>query len=192
MCAAPSSIPPVKASLTALHERYQAAYQAAGQQPQTEYIGEWDAPCFIGEVRYGLIDWKAVPQQPELDFSGVEQGLESQLNEQVKSFYGLFYAADLHLSFDGHPLILSQIIADEDADRLQRNLIAHVLMKRKLQQAITLFIGTSEESEDLIISVDNLTGEVGLEYAGKPQHEVLAKDLAEFLQRVEPRVVSPE
>lgn len=192
MCAAPTSISPIQSSLAALHERYQQAYEAAGLTPQTEYIDEWDAPCYAGELRFGMIPWRAVPQRPPLDFTGIEQGLESQLHEQVKAFYEMFYAADLHLSFDGHPVTLSQILCTEDGDRLARNLIAHVLMKRKLQQGITLFIGTSEESEDLIISVDNLSGEVGLEYAGKPQHEVLAPDLATFLDRAQPRVVSPE
>lgn len=191
MCAASNNLGPLQSTLIVLHERYQAAYQAAGVQPQTEYIAEWDAPCYAGEVRYGMIPWKAVRQQPVLDFHGVEKGLELQFNEQLKLFYGLFYAADLYLTFDDHPITLSQVMAEQDVDRLQRNLIAHVLMKRKLEQDITLFIGTSEESEDLIISVDNASGEVGLEYAGKPQHAVLAKSLTEFLQQVEPRVITP-
>lgn len=191
MCTASNNFAPLQAALIALHERYQVAYQAAGVQPQTEYIAEWDAPCYAGEVRYSMIPWKAVRQQPELDFNGVEKGLELELNEQLKSFYGLLYAADLHLTFDDHPITLSQVMAEQDGERLQRNLIAHVLMKYKLQQSPTLFIGTSEESEDLIISVDNESGEVGLEYAGKPQHAVLAKNLTEFLQQVEPRVITP-
>lgn len=191
MCAASNNLSSLQSALSALHQRYQLAYQVAGVQPQTEYIAEWDAPCYDGEVRYGMIPWKAVRQQPELDFSGVEKGLGLELNEQLKAFYGLYYAADLELTFDGHPMTLSQVMAEEDAERLQRNLIAHVLMKHKLEQSTTLFIGTSEESEDLIISVNNQSGEVGLEYAGKPQHAVLAKNLTEFLQHVEPRVTSP-
>lgn len=178
--------------LADLHQRYQAAYAVESKQPMTEYIDGWNAPCYQGEVRYGMIAWKAVLQQPATDFRGVEQGLGCQLDEQLKAFYQGYFAADLYLSFDGHPIVLSQVMSVEDVDRLQRNLIAHVLMKRRLEQPVTLFLGTSETSDDLIISVHNETGEVGLEYAGKPHHATLAANVAEFLARCTPRVVVPE
>lgn len=182
----------IRRALAGLHQRYQAHYEKTGLRPVTEYIDEWDAPCYDGEVRYGMIPWRAVLQQPTTDFRGVEQGLECQLDAQVKAFYGSFFAADLHLEFDGHPITLSQVLSVEDVDRLLRNLIAHVLMKRRLEQPATLFIGTSDESEDLIISVNNDTGEVGLEYAGKPHHATLAENLEAFLVTCVPRIVAPE
>lgn len=178
-------------ALRDLHQRYQAAYAAAGLAPQTEYIDQWQAPCYDGEVRFGYVPWRAVQQQPMTDFSNLEAGLESTIQQDVQTFYGAFYAADLHLSYGSHVLTLSQVIADQDIERLQRNLIAHVLMKRQLQQEVTLFIGTCDDSEDLIVSVDNLSGHVGLEYAGRPQHERLADSLAEFLQQASPRVIDP-
>ena len=184
-----SSSESFRRTLAELHQRYQMAYQSHAIQPRTDYIDEWKAPCYDGEVRYGLIPWKAVLQQPVTNFDGVEHGLECQLNEQVKVFYQGFFAADLHLNFATHPIILSQVMCVEDAERLQRNLIAHVLMKRRLAQPITLFIGTGEESEDLIISVDNATGKVGLEYVGQPQHGVLAENLEQFLASCTPRIV---
>lgn len=180
----------VRRTLADLHQRYQAAYASQSQRPLTEYIDEWNAPCYDGPVRYGLIPWKAVLQQPLTSFDGVEQGLECSLDAQVKAFYQSFFAADLHLSFKSHPITLSQVMCVEDVDRLQRNLIAHVLMKRRLGQPITLFIGTGEESEDLIISVENITGVVGLEYVGQPQHSVVANSLDEFLAECTPRIVN--
>lgn len=178
-------------NLIELHQRYHSAYEFAGVKPQTEYIDEWDAPCYDGEVRYGCIPWRSVRRQSALDFSNIEHGLESQLHSSVKTFYGLYYAADLHVKVGAHAITLSQIMCDEDTERLQRNLIAHVLMKRQLQQEVTLFIGTSEDSDDLIVSVDNISGKVGLEYAGKPHHEVLSESLAEFLAMAQPRIVEP-
>lgn len=182
----------VRRTLADLHQRYQGAYEAQSLQPQIEYIAEWNAPCYDGEVRYGLIPWRAVLQQHETSFGGVEEGLGCQLDAQVKAFYQSFFAADLHLSFETHPITLSQVMCVEDVERLQRNLIAHVLMKRRLAQPVTLFIGTGEESEDLIISVDNDSGVVGLEYAGKPHHCVLANSLDEFLAACTPRVVTED
>ncbi|RAJ96540.1 SecY-interacting protein [Aliidiomarina maris] len=177
-------------ALSDLHQRYQAAYADVDRQPTTEYIDEWQAPCYASEVRYGEVAWRPVLQQPKADFSGVEHGLEMPLNAQVKAFYGQFFAADLYVTVDTHPVVLSQVMCSEDLDRLQRNLIAHVLMKRRLGQPETLFIGTGEESEDLIISVDNATGVVGLEYAGKPQHAELAPNLTAFLHQCQARVVA--
>lgn len=178
-------------NLAELHQRYHSAYKLAGVKPQTEYIDEWNAPCYDGEVRYGCIPWRSVRRSSVLDFSNIEHGLESQIHNSVKTFYGLYYAADLHVEVGAHAITLSQIMCDEDAERLQRNLIAHVLMKRQLQQEVTLFIGTSEDSDDLIVSVDNLSGKVGLEYAGKPHHKVLSESLADFLSMAQPRVIEP-
>ncbi|RUO32051.1 SecY-interacting protein [Aliidiomarina sedimenti] len=177
-------------ALADLQQRYRRAYTEAGTVPQTEYLDEWQAPCYDGDVRFGLIPWRAVVQQPVTNFNDVERGLESQLHTDVQLFYATYFAADLHVALDGQPMTLSQVMCVEDVERLQRNLIAHVLMKRQLQQDVTLFIGTSDASDDLIVSVHNLTGEVGLEYAGKPQHEKLADNLTEFLQRLDVRVVT--
>lgn len=178
--------------LAQLHDSYQRSYEQEGEMPLTDYIDEWEVPCYRGDVKYGMIAWRAVEQHPSADFTGVERGLECQLDAQVKAFFGHYFAADLHVAFEHHPITLSQVISVEDVDRLQRNLIAHVLMKRRLEQPDTLFIGTSDESEDLIISVDNSTGVVGLEFVGKPQHAELAANLTEFLQQLSVRVVRPD
>jgi SecY interacting protein Syd len=172
-----------------LFTRYRNAYAAKNQVPVTDCIDEWDAPCYEGEVKYGEIGWKPVRQEPPLDFSGIERGLQRDLHADVCDFYGAYYAGDLHLHYNNCDFTLLQVLHSEDAERLQRNLVAHVLMKDKLKQDTTLFIGTTEASDDLMISVDNQTGVVGLEYAGKAQHEKLANSMAELLAGSEPRVV---
>ena len=78
-----------------------------------------------------------------------------------------------------------QIWNDDDAERLQQNLIGHVLMKRQLKQPETLFFALTDE-EDFIVSVDNASGQVVLEQVGKPAQQVLAQDLAEFLATLQP------
>ncbi len=178
-------------SLKLLHERYAAFYQAAGLMPRAEYISNWDAPCYRGKPSGGEIDWQAVPQQEKLDFSGVEHALEMPLDTQVKDFFSCVYAGDLALEFRGNQLTLLQVMHPEDGERLQQNLIGHVMMKQRLKQSITLFVGLTDE-DDLLISVNNETGEVGLEYVGKDQHEILATDLASFLAEVEPRLPADE
>ncbi|RUO25398.1 SecY-interacting protein [Aliidiomarina minuta] len=179
-------------ALTKLHERYQSAYEEQDLLPQTDYMEEWSGTCYQGEVKYGLIGWKPCKQEPEFDFSAIEKGLELSLHTDVAEFYGSFYAGDLHLSYAGEDFTLLQVIHPQDADRLQRNLIGHVLMQQRLKQEVTLFVGVGTSSEDLIISVDNKTGVVGLEYVGKEQHAKLANSLAELLANATPRVVTDQ
>ncbi|RUO22552.1 SecY-interacting protein [Aliidiomarina iranensis] len=177
--------------LNSLHERYAKHYEEAGLTPKTEYISNWDAPCYVGKPSGGDIAWRAVPQTEPLDFSGVEHALEMQLDDQVKVFFSCVYAGDLALEFKGNSLELLQVMHPEDGERLQQNLIGHVMMKQRLQQTITLFLGVTDE-DDLLISVNNETGAVGLEYVGKDQHEILADDLASFLTMLAPRLPADE
>lgn len=170
-----------------LHDRYQTAYQAAQQQPTTEYMSGWEAPCYVGKPSGGEIAWRPIAQNPPLDFTGVEHALDMPLDTETKNFYAAMYAGDLILEYTANELVLLQVMCAEDGERLQKNLIAHVLMKQRLEQPITLFIGLTDE-DDLLISVDNSTGEVGLEYVGKPQHQVLAATISEFLERLSPRI----
>lgn len=189
----PQSLPPtaeqneVHHALAQLHERYAQAYQAAGAKPRGDYVGAWQAPCYVGKPSGGEIAWQAVAQEPPLDFSGVEHGLEMALDGQVKALFSAFYAGDLILEHEGNELVLLQVMCAEDAERLQKNLIAHVLMKQRLRQPITLFIGLTDE-DDLIISVNNETGVVALEYVGKEQHQVLAENVCEFLNKLTPKL----
>lgn len=177
-------------ALDNLFERYVSAYQREGKKPQTEYIDDWDVSVYRGEVRYGMIEWLPLRRQIALDFTGTEQGLELSLHQGVQMFYQRYFAADLHVLWDDVPYTLSQVLSAEDEERLLRNLIGHVLMKDRLQQPTTVFIGTSDSEDDVIVSVDNQTGVVGLEYVGKPQHVKLADTLAEFLRKAQPHVVN--
>lgn len=175
----------VKMALEALHVRYARCYEKRDALPTTEYISGWDAPCYRGKPKSGDIGWEAVVQDPSLGFDNVEKALELSLDEGVKAFYGTFYAGDMYVEFREQPLVLLQVLHPEDGERLQKNLIGHVLMKQRLEQPITLFIGITDE-DDLMLTVDNTTGAVGLEYVGQPQHEILAGDMESFLERLTP------
>ena len=72
-----------------------------------------------------------------------------------------------------------------DFIRLQQNLIAHVLMKRRLKQRETLFFAVTDE-EDSMLSVLNSTGEVYLEQTGQEVKQLLAPDLLSFLRQLSP------
>ncbi|HCB09072.1 MAG TPA: SecY-interacting protein, partial [Alteromonas sp.] len=82
---------------------------------------------------------------------------------------------------------LLQVCSEEDFERLQQNLIGHLLMKQRLKQPPTLFFGLTDE-DDFILSVDNASGEVVLEQVGKLPTRCLAPDLATFIDGLTPAV----
>lgn len=172
-------------ALADLHQRYAESYGREGRYPRAEYVPEWDCPCYRGEPDGAEIGWQAVPQQPPLDFTATEKALELSFHPAVRAFFSGFYAGDLAVRFRGRKLTLLQVMHPEDGQRLLQNLVGHVLMKRRLEQPATLFIGVGAE-DDAMLTVHNEHGAVGLELAGQNQQEILASDLADFLQRVEP------
>ncbi len=174
-----------------LVEAYQAAYKAAETPLLVEPSDEWKAPIYLEEADADWVHWQPLQQSSSLAFTDLANALEQPLHADLEVLFGRWYAADLAVEFDGHPLWLLQNHGPEDAVRLQSNLAGHVLMKRRLKQPITLFIGLAEESDDLLISLDNDSGQVGLEFVGQPHHEILAANLAEFVQKLTPRVVDP-
>lgn len=169
--------------------RYVAAYSAAQVALLTEHYDKWQAPIYGAAVTDEWGQWQPIRQTEIFQFKELAHALEQPLHADLDIFFGRWFAADLFASYADHPLLLLQNHCTEDGERLQANLAGHVLMKRRLRQPITCFIGLAEESEDLLISVDNQTGQVGLEFVGQPQHEVLAPSLAQFLSELEPRVV---
>ncbi|WP_113906214.1 SecY-interacting protein [Aliidiomarina celeris] len=174
--------------LTELHERYQRMYADAGLLPRTDYIKEWDSPCYSGSVEGEEVAWQPIVQQPPLNFSNVEDALALAIHNDLKDFFAGFWAGDLQVRFRDLSFTLLQVQSQQDAERLQQNLIGHVLMKQRLKQNITLFFGVGIE-DDLMLSMNNATGAIGLEYAGKEPHVVLAGDLSSFLREVEPVVL---
>jgi len=176
-------------ALDNLLAQYQSAYAQAGQPLVVEANPDWQAPIYQQPLQQDWVHWVPVKQTQPLLFTDLANALEQPLHDSVEAFYSHWYAADLAVTFAEHPLQLLQNHGPEDAERLQANLAGHVLMKRRLKQPITLFVGLAEESDDLLITVDNDSGVVGLEFVGQPQHQQLAPSLQEFIQQLSPRVV---
>ncbi len=157
----------------------------------TEYVAEWNSPIYRQPLDEDQVAWQPVRQQPELDFSALETALELTFHKHVKDYYGRWFAGDLNVIVthqqQQHGLSLLQTQGPEDAERLLQNITGHILMKRKLKQPETVFIGLAHEADDLLVSIDNQSGVVGLEWIGKAQHEVIAQTLDEFLEQCQPQ-----
>ena len=162
-------------------QQWQQRAQASGF-PVIQSDPDWPSPCEF--ERDGNTHWQPVQISETLDFSNVEQALNIQLNSEFKTFYSLYYADNIKAKHQQGQLEFLQAWSKSDFERLQQNLIGHLMMKEKLKQGATLFVAVTEE-DDLNIVIDNSTGEVCLEYVGKEPHQVLAQSLAEFIEQTQ-------
>ncbi|MDM7860227.1 SecY-interacting protein [Alteromonas sp. ASW11-36] len=167
-------------------------YMQLPAKHKVEFDSDWLSPCTAPDHTDGeYVNWRPVEQAGENSFAGMEEALELGMNEQLKSYYCRYYADHFEAMAARGPLSLLQVWNKDDFERLQQNLVGHVLMKRKLKQAETLFFALTDE-EDFIISVLNSTGEVVLERVGKEPQEVLATDLASFIAQLKPHIIDAE
>lgn len=171
-------------SIDALMTRYQELVPAR----YTEYVEEWNSPIYGTVIDENTVEWTPCRQAEALNFDDLESALEIRFHDSVKTLFGRWYAGDLALEYQGHPMNLLQVQSTEDGERLLENITGHILMKRQLKQPDTVFIGLGADNDDLLLSIDNQSGAVGLEWVGKVQHEVLADSLAIWLDDCQPQI----
>lgn len=152
--------------------------------PQIEKDPQWPSPCEFEQK--GQTFWKPVLQSEVLQhpnsFDNVGHAMDIEIDQQYAEFFSLYFAAGIDAVHERGPLHLLQAWSQDDFERLQQNLIGHLMMKQKLKQEPTLFFALTDE-EDLNVVVNNQSGEVCLEYVGKEPHATLAPDLASFIKQ---------
>jgi len=158
--------------------------QQAGHAPASRDLYGVPSPCAL-EDRDQRVLWQPQPFSLPPTLDAVERAVDIQLQPPVTDFYTAQFAGDMQATFGENQLTLLQVWSEEDFLRLQENLIGHLVMQRRLRQSPTLFIATTD-SEEEIISLSNLSGEVILEQPGRKQRAVLAESLEIFLKSLQP------
>ena len=131
------------------------------------------------------MSWTPVLRKTPGDFKGIETALEMKIHPDAVSFFGRYWSDNLNAETKQGKLQLLQAWNEADFQRLQENLIGHLLMKRRLKQAESVFFALTDE-DDFILSIDNVSGAVLLEQIGLVAKETLAPDLASFIDQLQP------
>jgi SecY interacting protein Syd len=205
---ASSSTNSFEESFDLLIKDYISASNEENQGLLTHFESDWPSPCieefnddYDSLIQDQVVNWQPVARaklteqstnghnsSEGINLSNLESGLELILPKQVHTLFCRYFSHDINASAPQGNLTLLQAWNEEDFDRLQKNLIAHVLMKRRLKQADTVFFALTDK-EDMLLSILVDTGEVVLEVLGKEPHEVVSSDLTSFMQTLKPRPV---
>ena len=174
-------------------EQYIADYQKTHScLPCVKQDEEWPSLCEKSTTEQNVLPPGEVYWQPiiidkseELSFDNVESALELTLHNDIKTYFTLFYSESLDAICDEGELSLLFAWNKSDFERLQENLIGHILMKQRLKQKETIFFAVTDE-EDMIISIDNASGAVWVERVGCKPHKQLSDSLAQFISQLTP------
>ncbi len=160
--------------------------------PIIESDSDWPSECEFkdsgtdsGATGSATTRWKPVLIESPLSFDNVGEALDITVDEQYNVFFTSYFSDGLNARHEKGDIQFLQAWSIDDFERLQQNLIGHLLMKKKLKQEPTLFFAVTDE-DDLNLVVKNSTGEVCLEYVGKEPHEVVAPDLTSFIEQCKP------
>jgi SecY interacting protein Syd len=180
-------------SLNEFSLRYKQAYESRlGDLPQF-YCGQTlqQSPCVVNHMPDGLATWQPVPRVDQAHLQNLAQALETPLPEALEDYYLKQYAANMGFDSPWGAGELLQCWDEEDVLALQENLIGHVLMKQRLKQEVTFFIGILHDQEERLISLKADHSGVFLETVGRPELVQIAANLPEFLNQLSPWVGPP-
>ena len=148
--------------------------------PLTELDEQWDSPCMQGQHSELMGLWQPIVIKDNLSFTNVEHALDLNLHQDISHYFTTIYSDSIKASCEHGKLTLLFPWCAQDFERLQENIIGHVLMKRKLKQAITVFFAITDD-EDTILSINNETGEIWVERIGCEPHKKIANSMYDFL-----------
>ena len=126
--------------------------------------------------------------QVESSIEGCERALEFEIHESIKQYYTSFWFPPLCARSIHGELELIGIWNSEDLENLQANFIGHILQQRRLHLKPTFFFALTLPESEHCLSIDNTTGAVLLEEAGKAPERIIADSLVSFLDAIEPVV----
>lgn len=164
--------------------RWQRDGEARRGLPLCEWEADWRSPCELDAPKEGRVAWRPVQRQDPADFTAMAAALELELHPAALALFGHWFSRPIPCSYKGLRIELILPWNEADLDLLRENLIGHLLMLRKLKRSPSLFIA-STRNEMTLVSLDNETGQIWLEWLDSGRRLPLAPSLLAFLERLE-------
>lgn len=178
----------VRQALEAFTDRFCTQWrEQTGGWPESEELYGVPSPCIVTTTGND-VRWQPQPFTLEADLCAVERAMDISLQPAVHQFYTTQFAGDMAALSGSLALTLLQPWSEEDFQRVQENLIGHLVMQKRLKLPPTLFLATTQDEME-VVSLSNITGEVVLEKVGTKKYTTLAPGLAVFLQQLQPQVI---
>ncbi|RKQ41527.1 SecY-interacting protein [Enterobacter sp. R1(2018)] len=178
----------VRHALEAFTERFCTLWrEQTGGWPASEELYGVPSPCIVTTTG-GDVRWQPRPFSPAADLSAVERAMDISLRPAAHQFYTTQYAGDMPALCGNLALTLLQTWSEADFQRVQENLIGHLVTQKRLKLSPTLFLATAQDEME-VVSLCNLSGEVVLEKIGTRQRKTLASSLPALLESLQPQVI---
>ncbi len=178
----------VRLALEAFTERFCTQWhEQTGGWPASEDLYGVPSPCIVTTTGSD-VRWQPQPFSLEEDLSAVERALDISLQPAAHQFYTTQFAGDMPALAGSVELTLLQAWSEDDFQRVQENLIGHLVTQKRLKLSPTLFLATTGDEME-VVSLCNLSGEVVLEKIGTKQRRTLAPSLVAFLESLQPQVI---
>ena len=175
-------------ALKGVHNRLLALYAATAPHfPVARFETDWDSPCIqkhLTPQSPEYVHWQPMPWGLDSAFANLESALQIQFHDDIKTFYTAFWSDGIWGDFKSNEVSIIQVWNEHDFEMLQENMLGHLFAQMKKRLDYTFFIGCT--LDDQIISLDNTTGQVLLEYPGKKPHRQLSDSLAQWLSDFTP------
>lgn len=156
---------------------------------------QWRSSCETGAPYTDDAGIERVPWQPlargldttvRHDFAGLENALEVAIHPDIKAYYGSYWSGGLEAEAPQGHVSLILLWNPEDAERLIANLIGHAMAKQRNRMPLSVFFACTEVDSELFLSVQNDTGQILLEKPGHKPVDVVAENLAAFIETLVP------
>ncbi|MFC0179408.1 SecY-interacting protein [Thorsellia kenyensis] len=171
----------VKSELINLLNRYVSAWKNTELSlPIAEGYAHLMSPCIQTNIDNEKTTWLPKIHEQLIPLAGVEKGMEMLIHQDIHTFYGIQFSADIAVLYKDIAINLIQVWNEEDHIRLQENIICHLVAQRKAKRMPSVFIGSIDD-EDKIIACCNMTGRVFLESLTNGSRVYLSETIPDFL-----------
>ncbi len=158
--------------------------QENGEFPLAMIDDDADSPCQLIEQGQKNTTWQPVKITDNINFDNIASALEITIHADIQTYFCSIYSDCIPAKSDDGRLSLLFAWSLHDFERLQENIIGHIMMKQRLKQKVTIFFAVTDE-EDLILSIDIATGAIWVERIGCQPHKKLANSMLEFMQTLQ-------